>query len=115
MYLSAGDKLEALVAEEAAQQATAAAEVSHLKAQLSQAEAAAAAAEQQADSLSTQFAEAQQALIDADRQVCRTALYHMRACWRHRANNNTRVTNTRHLRHTSALGSMGLPGTIGEP
>jgi hypothetical protein len=71
--VSAGDKLEGLVAEEAAQQAAAASEVSHLKAQLSQAETAAAAAEQQAGSLSTQFAEAQQALIDADRQVCSTA------------------------------------------
>jgi chromosome segregation ATPase len=67
--ISAGEKLEGLVAEEAAQQAAAASEVSHLKAQLSQTEAIAAAAEQQADSLSTQLAEAQQALIDADRHV----------------------------------------------
>jgi hypothetical protein len=65
-----GDKLEALVAGEAASQAAAASEVSELKAQLAQAEAAAAAAEQQADSLTAQLVEAQQALIDADRRVC---------------------------------------------
>lgn len=64
-----GDKLEALVAGEAASQAAAASEVSQLKAQLAQAEAAAAASEQQADSLTAQLVEAQQALIDADRQV----------------------------------------------
>lgn len=40
-----------------------------LRAQLSQAEAATAAAEQQADGLAAQLVEAQQALIDADRQV----------------------------------------------
>lgn len=65
----AGDKLEALVAEEAAHQAAASTESSQLRAQLAQAEAAAAAGEQQADSLAAQLAEAQQALIDADRQV----------------------------------------------
>lgn len=64
-----GDKLEALVAEEAAQQAATAAEVAQLRAQLSQAEAATAAAEQQAGGLAAQLVEAQQALIDADRQV----------------------------------------------
>jgi chromosome segregation ATPase len=78
--LCTGDKLEALVASEAASQAAAASEVSQLKAQLAQAEAAAAAAEQQADSLSAQLVEAQQALIDADRQVCTSALPFLEGC-----------------------------------
>lgn len=68
-----GDKLETLVAQEAAQQAAASAEVGQLRAHLSAAEAAAAAAQQQADTAAAQLAEAQQALIDADRQFDHTS------------------------------------------
>lgn len=65
--------------------------MAQLRAQLPQAEAATAAAEQQADGLAAQLVEAQQALIDADRQVggdmhsmlayaC-LARVQLRSCW----------------------------------
>jgi anion-transporting ArsA/GET3 family ATPase len=65
--ICAGDKLEGMLADEAAQQQAAAAEAAALQQQVAQAQQAAAAAQQQLEQTAAQLAEAQQALVDADR------------------------------------------------
>jgi hypothetical protein len=62
-----GDKLEGMLADEAAQQKAAAADAAALQQQLAQAQQAAATAQQQLEQTAAQLCEAQQALVDADR------------------------------------------------
>ncbi|WIA16070.1 hypothetical protein OEZ85_012795 [Tetradesmus obliquus] len=66
-YMNLGDKLQGMLADEAAQQKAAAAEAAALQQQLTQAQQGAAASQQQLEQTVAQLLEAQQALVDADR------------------------------------------------
>lgn len=65
--VTAGDKLEGMLADEAKQQKTAAADIAALQNQLSDSQQAARSAQQQSEHTAAQLVEAQQVLVDADK------------------------------------------------